>query len=38
MEYLVGDFGNNFSCWRLCYYLLCMMILHGWYLSRVKGV
>lgn len=28
---------NNFSCWRVCYYLVCMLVLHGWYLYYVKS-
>lgn len=36
MDYL--EITGNFSCWRLCYYLLSMMVLHRWYLIYVKNV
>lgn len=38
MENWSFEIGNNWFICKLCYYLLCMQILHGLYLSYVKGI
>mgnify|MGYP004584300431 CR=1 FL=1 len=36
MDYM--EVTRDFSSWKLCYYLLSMMVLHRWYLIYVKDV
>lgn len=38
MDIVTLGLDSNFSCWRLCYYLVCMLVLHRWYVNCVKDI
>lgn len=38
MDYINTGFNATDICWRYCYYMACMLVLHGWFLCRNRSL